>query len=99
MEIFERKKGAYLISTDPDKIDIQKMRDYIAGTYWAKGMPLELMKKAVENSLTFAIYHPEDELIGCARVITDFATYHYVGDVFVADDHRGHGLGLSLIHI
>ena len=97
MEIFERTNGDYLISTDRTKIDIQKMRDYIAGTYWAEGMPLELMQKAVDNSLTFGIYHQQDGLIGCARVISDFATYHYLGDVFVADEHRGKGLGKWLM--
>lgn len=97
MEIFEQTKGDYLISTDPTKIDIQKMRDYIAGTYWSKGIPLEVLQKAVENSLTFCIYHKQNGLIGCARVITDFATYHYLCDVFVAENHRGHGLGKWLM--
>ena len=97
MELFERTKGDYLISTDPAKVDVQKMRDYIADTYWSEGIPLEIMQKAVDNSLTFGIYHPKDGLIGCARVITDFATYHYLCDVFIADDHRGHGLGKWLI--
>ncbi len=97
MKIFERTKGDYLISTDPAKIDIQKLRDYIASTYWSEGIPLEIMQKAVENSLTFGIYHANDGLVGCARVITDFATFHYLGDVFVAEDHRGRGLGKWLM--
>lgn len=99
MEIFERTKDDYLISTDRAKIDIQKMRDYIAGTYWSEGIPLEIMQKAVDNSLTFGIYHHQDGLIGCARVITDFATYHYLGDVFVAKAHRGNGLGKWLMDV
>ena len=97
MTIFERTKNNYLISTDRAKLNVKQLRDYIAGTYWSEGIPLELMQKAVENSLTFGVYHDQDGLIGCARVITDFATYHYLCDVFVRDDHRGNGLGKWLI--
>ncbi|MFT5194563.1 MAG: N-acetylglutamate synthase-like GNAT family acetyltransferase [Candidatus Promineifilaceae bacterium] len=99
MDIFEKAKGDYLISTDPAKLDIGRIHEYISGTYWAKGIPLELVKKSIENSLTFAIYHAQDGLIGCARIITDFATYHYLCDVFVRDDHRGHGLGKWLMEV
>lgn len=99
MKIFEKTNGDYLISTDGAKLDIGRMHEYISGTYWAKGIPLELVKRSVENSLTFGIYHIQDGLIGCARVITDFATYHYLGDVFVRDDHRGQGLGKWLMEV
>ncbi|MEM9777973.1 MAG: GNAT family N-acetyltransferase [Chloroflexota bacterium] len=97
MKIFEATKDDYLISTDRNKIDLPRMRDFIAETYWSKGIPLEIMQKAVDNSLTFGVYHPADGLIGCARVITDFATYHYLADVFIQDSHRGKGLGKWLM--
>lgn len=99
MKIFEKTNGDYLISTDPAKLDLGRMHEYIASTYWAKGIPFKIFKKSVENSLTFGIYHPADGLIGCARIISDFATYHYLADVFVHDGHRGHGLGKWLMEV
>ncbi|MEM8860731.1 MAG: GNAT family N-acetyltransferase [Chloroflexota bacterium] len=97
MTIFEQTKDNYLLSTDRTKIDVQKMRDFIAETYWSEGIPLDVMQKAIDNSLTFGMYHPADGLIGGARVITDFATYHYLADVFIAETHRGKGLGKWLM--
>lgn len=99
MKVFEKTKGDYLISTDLEKLDLGRMHEYIAGTYWAEGVPFEIFKKSVENALTFGIYHSADGLIGCARVISDFATYHYLCDVFIHANHRGHGLGKWLMEV
>jgi GNAT superfamily N-acetyltransferase len=65
-------------------------------SYWAKGIPLEVMKKSIENSLCFGVYH-KGRQVGFARVVTDYATTAYVGDVFIIESYRGRGLGKRLI--
>ena len=65
-------------------------------SYWAKNRSLEQTKRAIENSLCFGLYHQEQQ-IGFARVISDFATFAYLGDVFVLEAFRGQGLSKWLM--
>ena len=69
---------------------------YLTRSYWAAGIPLETVRRALENSFALSIAH-EGEQVGMARVITDFATYAYVADVYVLEAHRGRGLSKALI--
>jgi GNAT superfamily N-acetyltransferase len=48
--------------------------------------------RSIENSLCFGLYDGE-RLVGFARVISDYATFAYLSDVFVLESHRGKGLG------
>lgn len=87
----------YKISTDKKLLDFAMIHDFLANeSYWAKGIPVEVMKKSIENSLCFGAYH-RDRQVGFARVVTDFATIAYVGDVFVVEPYRGKGLGKRLV--
>jgi len=69
---------------------------YLARSYWAAGIPLETVRRSLENSFALSIVH-EGAQVGMARVITDFATYAYVADVYVLEAHRGRGLSKALI--
>ena len=98
MEIMEWRKDGYLISTDKSKIDIATVHRFLSQTYWAEGIPIEIVKRGVDNSLCFAIYRGE-RLIGFARVITDFATFAYLADVFILPKERGKGLSKWLMRV
>jgi len=69
---------------------------YLARSYWAAGIPLETVRRSLEHSFALSIVH-DGAQVGMARVITDFATYAYVADVYVLEDHRGRGLSKALI--
>jgi len=98
MEIMEWRKDGYLISTDKSKIDIATVHRFLSQTYWAEGIPIEIVKRGVDNSLCFAIYRGE-RLIGFARVITDFATFAYLADVFILPEERGKRLSKWLMRV
>jgi GNAT superfamily N-acetyltransferase len=85
------KKGGFTISTEKDKLDRGVIHEFLRGSYWAKGIPRELVDRSIENSLCFGLYEG-DRLVGFARVISDNATFAYLSDVFVLESHRGRGL-------
>lgn len=91
------QQEGYIISTDQQLIDFEAVYNFLAyQSYWAKGMPAEKLQKAISNSLCFGVYQYESQ-VGFARVITDRATFAYVCDVFILEDHRGKGLSKWLI--
>ena len=91
------RRGEYEISTDRARLDLALIHRWLSEhSYWAAGIPLETVRRAVQNSLPFGVYHA-GALVGFARVITDYATFAYVGDVFVLDPHRGQGLSTWLM--
>lgn len=90
------QRGEYEIDTDPSRLDLAQAHAYIAATYWAQGMPFETFRRSVTGALCFGVYHGGD-LVGFARVISDYATIAYLGDVFVAPEHRGQGLSKWLM--
>ena len=92
----EWHRGQYLISTDKSLLNISIIHEFLANSYWAKGIPCEIVERSIENSLSFGLYKDSDQ-IGFARVITDYATYAYIGDVFVLETFRGQGLGVWLM--
>ncbi|MFN8345686.1 MAG: GNAT family N-acetyltransferase [Spirosomataceae bacterium] len=95
--IYEFEKDDYWISTDKSKLDIDLIHRYLSqDSYWAENIPREIIERSIANSLSFGIYH-EHRQIGFARVITDFATYGYLGDVFVSAAYRGLGLSKWLM--
>jgi GNAT superfamily N-acetyltransferase len=97
VKIVEHRRGEHTISTDPAKLDLDAIYGYLSGeSYWAQGRPLDVMSRAVEHSLCFGLY-AGDEQVGLARVVTDYATFAWLCDVFVLEPHRGQGLGKWLI--
>ena len=97
MQIHEMHMGTYTISTDPERINVNVVFAYLHHeAYWSKGIPLDVVDRSIRNSLCFGIYHA-DEMVGFARVISDYATFAYLGDVFVLPEHRGQGLSKNLM--
>jgi len=91
-EIFEERRREFLLSTDRERLDLDVVHGFLAACYWAKGIPREIVARSTQNSLCFGIYRQGPQ-VGFARVVSDFATYAYIGDVFVLESYRGQGLG------
>jgi len=94
----ERTRDDYTISTDPDRLDLDLIHGYLSHSYWAEGIPRELVARSIKNALAFGIYHGAEQ-VGFARVITDRATFGYLADVFVLESHRGRGLSRWLMEV
>jgi GNAT superfamily N-acetyltransferase len=86
----------FSISTDKTKLDLEMICKFLADAYWASNRSRETVLKSLEHSLCFGLYQ-FDKQIGMARVITDYATFAYLCDVFVLEDYRGQGLGKFLM--
>ena len=88
----------YKISTDKDKLDLMAIHDFLTNrSYWAIGRSFETVKRSVENSICFGVYDSSDKLVGFARVLTDYAVFAYIMDVFILEDYRKQGLGKQLM--
>lgn len=89
--------GNYLISTDKNQLQLAYIHHYLSQeSYWAKNIPLEILERSIEGSFCFGIYFDKQQ-IGFARVVSDGATFGYLADVFVDEDHRGKGLSKMLM--
>ena len=86
----------FRLTTDPSEIDMGAVHAFLCQSYWAQGIPLEVVQKAVAHSLNFSLLRG-DQLVGFARVISDHATFAYVSDVFVLPEFRGHGLAIWMM--
>jgi len=93
----EYRRGDFLLSTDPVHLDLDVIHDFLTNCYWARGIPREIVARSIQHSLCFGVYDGSGTQVGFARVISDFATYAYIGDVFVLESHRGRGLGKWLM--
>lgn len=92
-------RGAYTISTDKQLLDLAVIHRYLSEeSYWAKRIPVDVVKRSVEHSLCFGIYTGAQQ-VGFARLVTDKATFAYLADVFVLPAHRGRGLSKWLMNV
>lgn len=93
----EAIQGNYRINTDKYQLQLPVIHRYLSeDSYWAKDIPVALVATSIDNSLCFGLYHESDQ-VGFARVVTDFATFGYLADVFVLPAHRGQGLSKWLM--
>jgi GNAT superfamily N-acetyltransferase len=91
------RRGDFLISTDVGLLDLGLIHDFLCNrSYWAAGRPLEVVRRSIEGSLCFGLYH-QGQQVGFARVVTDRATFGWLADVFVLEDYRGQGLSKWLV--
>lgn len=91
--------GGFFISTDRNRLDREMIHDFLSRrSYWAKGRELDVINRGIDNSLSFGIYNDEQQ-VGFARVVTDYATFAWLADVFVLEEYRGRGLGKWLIEV
>ena len=96
---YEWQQGDYIISTDNNRLDLRIIHDFISNqSYWAQGRPLETVQRALDHSLNFGLYK-SDQQVGFARVVTDYATFGWIADVFVLSEHRGQGLSKWLMEV
>jgi len=86
----------YSISTDQDRLDVKAIHAFLSTSYWSPGIPITVVKHAIENSLCFGVFHGTEQ-IGFARVITDSVTFAYLADVYILESHRGNGLSKWLM--
>ena len=84
-------RDGYTLSADPARLDLDVIYGFLTNCYWSRGIPREVVARSIENSLCFGVYEGTKQ-VGFARVISDFATYAYIGDVFILQSHRGRGL-------
>ena len=97
-KIVESKRENFTISTDPARLDIDVICDFLSRSYWANDRPRERIERSLANSLVFGMYDGDlVEQIGLARVVTDYATFAWLCDVFIEDAYRGKGLGKWLM--
>lgn len=94
----EWTRGEYTISTDLFRLDVDVIHRYLDRSYWAAGRPADVIRRSIEHSLCFGIYNRTQQ-IGFARVVTDYATFAWVADVFVLEEFRGLGLSKWLMEI
>jgi GNAT superfamily N-acetyltransferase len=92
------RRDGYLISTDASMLDLEVVHAYLSRSYWAAGVPEDVVRRSIENSLCFGVYRGEEQA-GFARVVTDRATFAYLADVFVLEEHRGQGIGKWLVEV
>lgn len=91
------QRDKFEISTDKARLQIDVIQKFLSEeSYWAKSRTLEQTRTAIENSICFGIYDDEKQ-IGFARVVSDQATFAYIGDVFVLSEYRGYGLSKWLM--
>lgn len=86
----------YRLTDDPARVDVAAVHAFLERSYWAEGIPLDVVRRSVEGSLNLSLWHAppggDARQVGFARVVTDGATVAYLGDVYVLEEHRGRGL-------
>lgn len=99
MEIIKKIKSGYMISTDKEMLDIVVIYNFLTNeSGWSNGITYEKVEKSINNSLNFGVYL-DQKLIGYARVISDFSTIAYLGDIFILKEYRGLGLSKWLMQV
>lgn len=87
----------YRISLDPADLQLEAIHATLTRSYWSPGIPLATVAKAMQNSVCIGAYAPDGAQVGFARLITDHATFGYLADVFVLEEHRGQGLSRAMV--
>jgi GNAT superfamily N-acetyltransferase len=83
--------AGYELVEAPERIDAEAAHAFLSRSYWAAGIPLETARRALAHSLAVAVFH-KGRQVALARVVSDRATFAYLADVYVLEDHRGQGL-------
>jgi GNAT superfamily N-acetyltransferase len=95
-QLLETHRDRFTISTDPSRLDVDVITEMLARAYWAQGRTREMIARYLQHSLAFGLYDGSRQ-IGLARVISDYATFAWLCDVFIHEDYRGHGMGKWLM--
>jgi GNAT superfamily N-acetyltransferase len=92
-----RQFGPYTISDDSSRLDLHAIHAYLTRAYWSVGIPLETVERALRNSLSIGAYDAAGSQVGLVRLVSDYATFCYVTDVYVLEEHRGQGLSKAMM--
>jgi N-acetylglutamate synthase-like GNAT family acetyltransferase len=93
----EQTIDGFVYSTDRARLDVSYVHRMLSSkSYWAHNVPQEIVQRSIDHSQCFAVYEG-DRQVGFARVITDYATFGYLADVFIDEDYRGRGLSKNLM--
>ena len=84
------------IDTNRDKLDIDVIWQFLRDAYWCRGISAQVIERSIRHSQCFGVYH-RGKQVGFGRVVTDYATFGYIADVFVLPEHRGRGLSKALM--
>ena len=95
--VIESRRGEFVVSTDPARLDLDVIHGFLTSCYWAEGIPRELVARSIQHSLCFGVYDGSGAQVAFARVVSDFATVAYLGDVFVLESHRGRGVSTFMM--
>jgi len=92
------RRGDFEISTDRARLDRTVIHEFLRESYWARGIPREVVDRSIDNALCFGLFEGSRQ-VGFARVISDFATFAYLSDVFLLPSHRRRGLAAWLMEV
>ncbi len=92
------QKEEFTITTEKNKLQLEKIYAYLSRSYWATGRSKEIVEHSIQHSLCFGLFHINEQ-VGFARVITDYATFAYLCDVYVLEEYQGKGLGKWLMSV
>ena len=99
MNIIEITFEDFVITTDKSRLDIVTIHDFLSKhSGWSDNIPFDRVKDSIDNSLNFGVFH-KDKQIGFARIISDFSTIAYLGDIFILANYRGQGLSKKLMEV
>jgi GNAT superfamily N-acetyltransferase len=89
---------AYEISTDRARIDLDRVHRFLSTeAYWCPGVTRDVVERSIASSICFGVYTPDGQQVGFARAVTDKATFAWIADVYIEQEHRGDGLGKRLV--
>jgi GNAT superfamily N-acetyltransferase len=94
--VYELREGDVVVSCDAGKLEVDRIHAFLTASYWAEGVSRETVGRSIENSIPFGLYVSGTQ-VGFARVISDRASYAYLADVYVEEEHRGKGLSKLLM--
>jgi GNAT superfamily N-acetyltransferase len=96
----ERKFGDYMFSLDKSRLQTELIHKFLdEESYWAQGVPLEIVRRSIQYSICIGVYHQDGRQVGFGRMITDRATFAYLGDIFIIKEHRGLNLSKEMMRI
>ena len=95
----DSRTEGYEISSDESRLDIDAIWGFLRTAYWSPGVERDVVERSIAGSTVFGLYAPDGSQAGFARLVTDGATFAWLADLFVFEEHRGKGLGVMLAEV
>jgi GNAT superfamily N-acetyltransferase len=95
--VTDRYREGYVLTSEPGRVDVARVHGWLSQeSYWAKGRERAVVERSIAGSIPYCVF-AQDQQAAFARAVTDEATFAWICDVFVDEDHRGRGLGTWLV--